>query len=264
MSDDQPGESRPDDEPFGNGPGQAPPEPPPFNGPGWSAPGSAPGSDEPTTAMPAAPPPAPPGWQDRTMQHPVPPPGAPAPPSPPGGGYGPPQGPPPAPPTAVQPTAPPVGGQGWGPPQQAYGQPAVGAPPYGQMATGPAPTAEEPKKRRTGLVVGLALLTLVVIGGIVAAAVLLGGGDSDLELAIDSCAIAADGSMSATGTVRNDGGDRADVTVEVVFSDTDSGNTIETDRSSISVPGNASERWSASGSAGDEVQRITCDVTAEP
>lgn len=137
-----------------------------------------------------------------------------------------------------------------------------GAPPPGAVATAGGPSSEPPKRQRTGLVVGLVVLALLVAG--VAAVLVLRGGDPDLELAIDTCDIAADGTMSASGTIRNHGGDRADVTIEVAFSDTDSGNTIETDRTSVSVPGGASERWSASGTAGDDVQRITCDVTATP
>lgn len=138
-----------------------------------------------------------------------------------------------------------------------------GAPPPGAVATAGGPSSEPPKRQRTGLVVGLVVLALLV-AGVVAAVLVLRGGDPDLELSIDTCDIAADGTMSASGTIRNHGGDRADVTIEVAFSDTDSGNTIETDRTSVSVPGGASERWSASGTAGDDVQRITCDVTATP
>lgn len=139
-----------------------------------------------------------------------------------------------------------------------------GAPPPGAVATAGGPSSEPPKRQRTGLVVGLVVLALLV-AGVVAAVLVLRGGDPDLELAIDTCDIAADGTMSRRrGRSATTAVTRADVTIEVAFSDTDSGNTIETDRTSVSVPGGASERWSASGTAGDDVQRITCDVTATP
>ncbi len=102
---------------------------------------------------------------------------------------------------------------------------------------------------------------LLVVGAILAAIVVASGG-TDLELTIDTCEIAADGSLSASGSVRNTGGDAAEVPLEVEFSDVATGDVVDTDSSTVEVSGGSAERWQAEGAAGDDVDRVSCDVTA--
>lgn len=264
--------------------------PPPYVPPSGGFPQSPSGSgDEPTTTMPV--PGAPAGWQDQTIQQPTYPPTAThapvagGPPSAPPvyGAPPPPQGPPAAPGAFGHPPTsppqfgePPYGQPQYGQPQ--YGQPPYGQPPYGQQGSpvggapwgaGPQGTPAAPpteKKKRTGLLIGLIAVGVLLVGAAVAVPVVLLGARSttDLALAIDTCNIAADGSLSATGSVTNDGSDRRTVSVEVTFTDSSDGAEIDLDRSSVTVAGGSSERWTASGSAGDEVRQVTCDVTATP
>ncbi len=132
------------------------------------------------------------------------------------------------------------------------------------MATAPGPAPEEAPSggNRVGLVAGLIVLATLVIGGVLAAVLVLGGDRAELALDIERCEIAADGTLSASGTVTNPDGDAIDVPVEVTFVDVDGGATVDTDRTELSVPGDAAERWTASGTAGDDVQQVNCEVTA--
>lgn len=219
--------------------------------------------------MPVAPPPpAPSGWQDQTTQMPTyqPPAGPPTvpqgPPTAPPGPPGPPTAPPAAPPGYGAPPA--AGGWGTGQltgPGQFGGQAGT---PYGAPAGSPAAPPAAEKKSKAPLLIGLAVLALLVVGGIVAAVLVLSGGDSDLDLAIDTCEIQADGTMNATGAVINDGGDEATVTVEVVFSDSATQDEISSQRARVTSAGGSSGRWSATGNAGDSVQRVTCEATLIP
>jgi hypothetical protein len=101
----------------------------------------------------------------------------------------------------------------------------------------------------------LALLAAVAVFALV------GPGDSELELSVDTCEIAADGSLGATGTIANRAG-ATDVTLEVRFLDADDGSSVDSDRVVVSLPGDAAERWRATGTAPDAVQQVTCEVTA--
>jgi hypothetical protein len=108
------------------------------------------------------------------------------------------------------------------------------------------------------------VVALLVIGGIVAAVLVLSADDVDVDLAIDTCEIEADGTMSATGAVINDGGQEETVTVEVVFSDSATQDEISSQRARVTAASGSSGRWSASGNAGDSVQRVTCEATLIP
>ncbi len=165
-------------------------------------------------------------------------------------------------PTAAQPPvapAPPYGAPQYGTPQ--YGAPQYGAPPYGapQYATPPAPEAPAGgRQRRTGLIVGLLVVAVLVIGGIVGIALLAGGG-SDLTITVDTCSIAADGSLRAAGTVG--GPDGTSVTVEVDFVDSATGADVDSGSTSLDLGSGGS--WEVTGSAGDEVQGVDCNATAD-
>ncbi len=76
---------------------------------------------------------------------------------------------------------------------------------------------------------------------------------------MDSCVIEADGTMTASGTVTNDNDDQVTARVTVVFEDAETKDMV--DRSfvdDLKVDGKDTADWEATGSAGDEVQRITC------
>ena len=133
------------------------------------------------------------------------------------------------------------------------------APPITPSAAPPA----APASKKTGLIIGLIVVLALIIGGIAAAAVVLMDSGTELELDIAACEIAADGTLTASGSVENTSGTTTDVDVEVDFRDDDGGSIIDTDSARITVPGDSAERWSLTGTAGDDVQRITCDVTAE-
>ena len=115
------------------------------------------------------------------------------------------------------------------------------------------------KKGRAGLVIGLLVVALLIIGGIVGVALAMGGSSGELELAIDTCEIDADGRLSATGTV--DGPDGTAVRVEVEF--VDSATDDQADTAGTSVDLGSGNSWTVSGSAGAEVQQVTCNVTAD-
>ncbi len=82
------------------------------------------------------------------------------------------------------------------------------------------------------------------------------GGGADVQGTVDECSIAADGALTASGTVES--GDALNTTVEVRFEDLATG--TEVDRDTVEVRGDAGESvaWSASGQAGDGVERVTC------
>lgn len=169
----------------------------------------------------------------------------------------PPTGPPtPSPYSAGPPTAsfPPAPG--------AWGAPAAPGPAGQWAAPVPAPAHPAPqKKSRAGLVAALLVVALLLVGGVVAAALVLTGSGS-LEIAVDSCEIAADGTLTATGTVSGPNGQGADVEVE--FTDTANGDLVDSARISVdlSFGGIGGDAWTASGEASADVQQVTCTATA--
>jgi len=212
--------------------------------------------DPPTEPTPSAPTPSAPNTPGMPPQ----PGAAPNPPewAPPGAPHEPPTAPvPPIGPPPADP--PPLGGStaGWGPPPVGTTGPAVAT------APGPAPGEPSPSSgNRAGLLVGLIVLAVLVLGGVLAAVLVLSGGGTEIGLDIERCEIAADGSLTASGTVTNPDDGTVDVPVEVTFVEVDGGATVDEDRLELSVPGGAAERWSASGTAGDDVQQVNCEVTA--
>ena len=177
-------------------------------------------------AVPPVPPPAPPpGYPSGPPGYPSPP-GAPGYPAPPGGTVPPPLGPAGAP-----------------------GAPAPGTPPE--------------RKRRTGLVIGLVVLVLVVAvaAGVVAYLVASGGSGSDLTATVDRCVIDADGTLTASGRLTNDGGDAQQVRMTVVFDDSKGGARVDRSFVTVRVGPGRSAPWRATGNAGESVQRVTCVVT---
>jgi hypothetical protein len=103
------------------------------------------------------------------------------------------------------------------------------------------------------VVVGVVVLLALVAGG----AVLLLGSGSSPTVAIDRCEIAADGTLTASGTL--EGGDR-DTEVEVVFRDVATDAVV--DDEDTDVPGGEGS-WRATGRAGPDVRRVTCVATVD-
>ena len=101
------------------------------------------------------------------------------------------------------------------------------------------------------------LVILALIGGGIAVAV--ARSNDDFTATINRCSIAADGSLTAKGTVHTSSGSGS-VQVSVQFDDAATRKHV--DRSVVGAQLNSNGRgiWTASGSAGDEVQRVTCVV----
>ncbi len=166
--------------------------------------------------------------------------------------YQPPQTPPPqyqdpsGPPTAP---VPPVGG--W----------TVPAPePTGFIQPGTPEPGGPARRSRVWVVVAVIVALALVIGGAAGAFVMLTG-FGRLDVSIDTCEIAADGALTATGTVDGPSGTAARVIVD--FVDTRSGEVVDSDSTTLDLgtaPG--ADPWRLDGQAGDDVDQVTCEVTA--
>ena len=170
---------------------------------------------------------------------------------------------PPVPPVAPPgyPQAPPAA-PGAYPAQPAYGQPPQGPPTYGAPVAA-APDAEPKKKRsKAGLIIGILVVLVLLVGGAIAAVTLLGGDSgSDLVATVDRCVIDADGTLTAAGGLKNGGGDQAKARMTVEFNDTSGGDRVDRSFVDVTVKGDGSEKWEATGNAGDDVQKVTCVVS---
>ena len=51
--------------------------------------------------------------------------------------------------------------------------------------------------------------------------------------------------------------------MDVTFSDVATDATVDDDSTRVAVPADAAGRWTAAGTAGDTVQQVTCDATAD-
>jgi len=98
------------------------------------------------------------------------------------------------------------------------------------------------------------VVVLLLVGGGVAYLAATRSSGSDLTATIDECTIDADGTLGASGSVE---GSDDTVTVSVEFRNTDGDEVV--DSASTNVKGAGS--WDVSGSAPDDVQRVTCVVT---
>ena len=110
-----------------------------------------------------------------------------------------------------------------------------------------------------GMGILLVVFALLVGGGIALALALVASTSSDLALTVDTCEIAADGTLRATGTVSH-GGDEDDTEVVVTFFDSSNDTTVDSQRTDV-VLRSGEGSWTASGRAGDSVQQVTCEAT---
>lgn len=193
------------------------------------------GNGEPVR-MPTEPPLQPPTQpHSQPGAQPTTPPTMPAGPTQPGGGYG-----------ATPPPVPPIGGpQGFGSPMQPPSSPS-----------------------NKGGTLALILLIVVVVAATVGFA-LVGlnasrNAESPMTMSILECSLSEAGDTRVAVTLSDSSGDSNEVSLNVVIVDLDTGEEIDTTSDEIEVAGQASQRWEYSGAAGDEVQQITCNVTAEP
>jgi flagellar basal body-associated protein FliL len=111
------------------------------------------------------------------------------------------------------------------------------------------PPAEPAKKKsKVGLIIALLVVVLLIAGG--AVAFLVSGSSSSATATLTTCKIDADGTLTASGGLS---GDAKKVTVE--FRNTDGNQQVDSD--SVTASGG---KWTATGSAPDDVQRVTCVV----
>lgn len=85
-----------------------------------------------------------------------------------------------------------------------------------------------------------------------------------MTMSILECSLSEAGETRVTVTLSDTTGDTNDVSLNVIIVDLDTGEEIDTTSDTVEVPGEVSQRWEYSGAAGDDVQQITCNVTAEP
>jgi hypothetical protein len=137
--------------------------------------------------------------------------------------------------------------------------PPGAAPPPGSYP-GASPAPAPAKKGKAGLIIGLLVVLLLVVGGVVA--FLIAGRDSgsDVSATIDTCTIDADGTLTAAGKLRNDSGSETSVKMTVEFQNTDGNAVVDSGTADVVAPGDGSTDWDVSGSAPDDVQRVTCVV----
>jgi hypothetical protein len=138
-------------------------------------------------------------------------------------------------------------------------QPAV-PPPF--PPTTQQPAVPPPSTRKLPLVLAIIVLVFVVLGGIALGAYFALRSTGELDLTVDRCEIAADGTLTAAGTVGGPSGTGVSIDVEFVDIATDE----VVDRGSVGVdlgtaPG--SDPWTVEGNAGDEVRQVDCRVTAD-
>ena len=107
------------------------------------------------------------------------------------------------------------------------------------------------------VVIGVVIVVLVVIGGFFGFRAMDGSAGS-LDGTVDQCHIAADGTLTASGTVTSD--KELDTTLEVSFDN--AANDAQVDRTTVDVSGSAGEQvqWIATGQAPDDVTRVTCTM----
>lgn len=135
-------------------------------------------------------------------------------------------------------------------------------PPTIQQPAVPPPPTPPPTKSKLPLVLALIVLGFLVLGGVALGAYFALRSTGELDLTVDRCEIAADGTLTAAGTVGGPSG--TGVTIDVEFVDIATDEVV--DRGSVGVdlgtaPG--SDPWTVAGTAGDEVRQVDCRVTAD-
>ncbi|MGB6059929.1 MAG: hypothetical protein WBF71_16860, partial [Microthrixaceae bacterium] len=130
-----------------------------------------------------------------------------------------------------------------------------GTPPIPGQASGP----NNRSKGRVGLIVGIIIVLCLIVGGVVAALAVSSSNSSAFTVAVDSCSIAADGTVVAKGTVTSEKSATADITIS--FTDADSSAGLGTRAQSVesSPQGTA---WTETIEVGDTVQKVTCTASA--
>ncbi|MGB3411128.1 MAG: hypothetical protein WBA45_08000 [Microthrixaceae bacterium] len=78
-------------------------------------------------------------------------------------------------------------------------------------------------------------------------------------MAVESCSIAADGTVIAKGTVRSDKSATADITISFTDADSSAGLGTRAQAVESSPQGTA---WTETIEVGDTVQKVTCTASA--
>jgi len=170
----------------------------------------------------------------------------------PTGQFTPPQIPPPYnPPVGAPPTAPAAPPTAWG--ESTLGSATV--PP--SQPLGSEPAVAEQKKSKTGLILGLLVVTALLAGAAFAGAAVVLNSGSDLALTVRTCQITADGSLKAAGSYTG-ASDSTDLVVK--FLEVGSKDLVASSKvTGIRSTGNGN--WEGTGKAGDSVQQVTCEIT---
>jgi hypothetical protein len=107
------------------------------------------------------------------------------------------------------------------------------------------------------VVIGLLIVLLVAVGGVFGFRT-LNGSAGTFEGTVDQCHIAADGTLTASGTITSE--EAMDTTLEVRFDN--AADSTQVDRTTVEVAGSAGEQvqWNAAGHAPEDVDRVTCTM----
>ena len=116
------------------------------------------------------------------------------------------------------------------------------------------------KKKRSPLPIIIAIVIAVIAAVAVFFFVSSALGGDDAEITITGCDIAADGTLTATGTLES--ASEVDGSLDVRFDNAEDGSEVDSTSTDVSGAADESIEWSASGAAGDDVARVTC--TAGP
>lgn len=153
----------------------------------------------------------------------------------------------PAPDATIQmpPSGPPIG-------------PPVGG--FGPRSTpGQASSSSGKPRGRVGLIVGIIVVLCLIVGGIAAALAVSSSNSGAFTVAVNSCSIAADGTVVAKGTVTSEKSATADITIS--FTDADSSADLGTRSQSVESSPQGTD-WTETIEVGDTVQKVTCTASA--
>lgn len=129
------------------------------------------------------------------------------------------------------------------------------------------PGADKSPGNKGGLLALIVLIVVVIAATVGFAIVGLNASNnaaSPMTMSILECSLSESGETRVAVTLSDSRGDTNDVSLNVVIVDLDTGEEIDATSDNVEVPGQAAQRWEYSGAAGDDVQQITCNVTAEP
>ena len=108
------------------------------------------------------------------------------------------------------------------------------------------------------ITIGVLIALLVAVGTFFGVRALAGG--SAFEGSVQQCHIATDGTLTASGTVTAN--EAMDTTLEVRFDDANGGGLVDSTEVLVEAEAGEEVSWSATGTAGDDVTRVTCTLAS--